>query len=268
MQTNENNNMQFCVNCGQAFFRNAPACPRCGSPNPLMQLNYQMQKQKDDPMLWIPTLLIPIFFIASKNRARAWTARILVVLGIVMIIAGSQNTTTQATGNNQPTQVEVTTKNKNTSQPAKVEVSNKEQSTPKTVAKKNSYADKFSGDCGISATAKMGRDIIGQPTISIDIINNSSKTIAAIQFYFIPLDVYGEERKGIFAQNRLSSNKSINVQESVSGTWQFLDQHVKKGKLLVYSVYFEDGTEWGDRNASDSSARKYGKAIEVIGTSN
>ena len=50
-------------------------------------------------------------------------------------------------------------------------------------------------------------------------------------------------------------------------TWQFLDKEVKKIKLYVYSVYFSDGTEWGDREATKSVILKNGLEIEVEGVS-
>ena len=127
--------------------------------------------------------------------------------------------------------------------------------------------DVFSGSCGISATAEMGTDIIGQPTVTVSITNTSEKDIRAIQFYAVPVDVYGDELKGVFTQNKLYTDDSISAGSSDSITYQFLDNHVKSIKLYVYSVYFSDGTEWGDKDATKSVVMKKGMQIEVSGIS-
>lgn len=126
-------------------------------------------------------------------------------------------------------------------------------------------ANVFSGDCGISAIAEMGTDIIGQPTVSVSVTNTSDKKIQAIQFYAIPYDVYGEELKGVFTQNRLSIDNSIASGESDTTTYQLLDNQVKTVKLYVYSVYFEDGTEWGNREATKTMIKENAKEIAVDG---
>lgn len=250
MSTN-NNPMRFCAECGKEYSRKAYQCPHCGCPNDANQ----GKKTKDNPIMWIPTLFFPLFFILSKSPARAWTARILVLFAILAAIAGnsveeqklSDRTVSSCSGGSETTSTS----------------SSREVST----TKKSSYADKFSGDCGISATGKMGTDVIGQPTLSVDIFNKTEKTIAAIKFHFIPLDVYGEENKGFFAQNSLFTQSDIRPNESYSANWTFIDNNIKRGKLLVYSVYFSDGSEWGDKDASRSNARQYGVQVEVNGSS-
>lgn len=126
---------------------------------------------------------------------------------------------------------------------------------------------KFEGDCGIAATAEMGTDIIGQPTVTVSISNKTDKDISAIQFYAVPFDVYGKEVTGIFAQNKLYTDDTISAGGSDSITWQFLENEVKTVRLYVYSVFFSDGTEWGDRNATKSVILKNGLEIEVSGKS-
>lgn len=123
----------------------------------------------------------------------------------------------------------------------------------------------FSGDCGISAIAEMGTDIIGQPTVSVSVTNTSDKKIQAIQFYAIPYDVYNEELKGVFTQNRLSIDNSIASGASDTITYQLIDNQVKTVKLYVYSVYFEDGTEWGNREATKTMIKENAKEIAVDG---
>ncbi len=125
----------------------------------------------------------------------------------------------------------------------------------------------FSGDCGISAHAEMGQDIIGQPTITVSITNKTNKNISAIQFYAVPIDVYGEEITGVFAQNKLSTDDTIAAGKSVSRNWQFLEKSVKTVKLYVYSVFFSDGTEWGDKDATKHTIIKNALPITVEGVS-
>ena len=127
--------------------------------------------------------------------------------------------------------------------------------TPKT--------NKFSEDCGILATAEMGTDIIGQPTVSISITNTTNKDINAIKFYVVPLDVYGEELNNLFTNNILMTDDVIMAKKTTTRTWQFLDNKVKTIKLYVYSVYFSDGTEWGDREATKTVILKNAPKIIV-----
>ena len=82
-ELNQNVNLRFCTDCGNQYSRQAPACPRCGCPNKARDTG------SEDPILWLPTILFPLFFILSKNKARAWTARILVALCVMGSIVGS-----------------------------------------------------------------------------------------------------------------------------------------------------------------------------------
>ncbi len=127
--------------------------------------------------------------------------------------------------------------------------------------------DNFGGDCGISVTAEMGSSIIGMPTLNVSISNVSEKEISAIKFYFVPLDVYGEEIKGWTSQNQLYTDEAIPAGGSDSCEFQFIEDSVKKGQLYVYSVYFEDGTEWGNKDATKSTILKKGVCIPVDGVS-
>ncbi len=127
----------------------------------------------------------------------------------------------------------------------------------KVVEKKPEIPTEFAEECPVSISVSMYDNIIGFPELSCRIINKTDKEISAIQFYFMPKDVYGEEADGIFAQNKLYCDTPIVAGASYSATWQMLDQSVKSGDLYVYSVYFSDGTEWGDRNAQASKIKKY-----------
>lgn len=145
--------------------------------------------------------------------------------------------------------------------------SSPDQTTQHNVLSPNEKTSVFSGDCGISAVAEMGIDIIGQPTVSVSITNTSDKDISAIKFYALPFDVYGEELKGIFTTNYLSTDNTITAGNSKSIFWQFLDNNVKTVKLYIYSVYFSDGSEWGDREATKSVILQNAPEITVHGKS-
>lgn len=144
-------------------------------------------------------------------------------------------------------------------------------STPNTDTQATVSTDEkvsvFSGDCGISAIAEMGTDIIGQPIVSVSITNTTDKDISAIKFYAVPFDVYGEELDGVFSTNKLDTDDTIEAGQSDTRSWQFLDADVKTIKMYVYSVYFSDGTEWGDREATRSVILENALEIQVEGTS-
>lgn len=125
----------------------------------------------------------------------------------------------------------------------------------------------FDGDCGITATAKMGSSIIQYPELTISITNTTEKEIAAIQFYVVPYDVYGDEITGWTSQNRIYTNTAIGSGKSDSVSYQFIEQSIKTIKLYVYSVYFSDGTEWGDKDSEESVILSNGTLIEVSGQS-
>lgn len=125
----------------------------------------------------------------------------------------------------------------------------------------------FAGDCGISVTAEMGTDIIGQPTISLSIKNESNKDISAIKFFVVPYNVYGEVLNDWLTQERLSTDSTIKAGETDTRTWQFLDDNIKTIDLYVYSVYFSDSTEWGDKEATKTVILKNAIKINVDGES-
>lgn len=125
----------------------------------------------------------------------------------------------------------------------------------------------FDGDCGIAASAEMGKTIIGLPQLSISITNTTDKEISAIQFYSVPLDVYGEEIKSWSSQNKLYTDTAIAAGASTTISYQLIEDSVKTMKLYVYSVYFSDGTEWGNREATKSTILQQGMLIDVAGES-
>lgn len=181
----------------------------------------------------------------AKNKKplfKKWWFWVIIGIIVISVSAGGGDTDPQ---NNSSTENAATANNTET--------------TPKQTA--------FSGDCGISAVAEMGQDIIGQPTVTVSITNKTNKNISAVKFYAVPLDVYGEELKGVFTQNELKTDDTIAAGKTVSREWQFLDQNVKTVKLYVYSVFFSDGTEWGNKDAGKYTITENALPITVTGVS-
>lgn len=133
--------------------------------------------------------------------------------------------------------------------------------------KTSSKNSAFAGNYGISASAEMGTTIIGLPELTISIKNTTKKDISAIKFYAVPCDVYGDEIKGWTSQNNLYTDSAIGAGKSTSITYQFIEDSVKTVKLYVYSVYFTDGSEWGDKDATKSTILDNGVLIKVAGES-
>lgn len=125
----------------------------------------------------------------------------------------------------------------------------------------------YEGDCGISVSAEMYANIINFPELSISITNKTNKTIKAIKFFIVPYDVYGDEITSWATQQYLYTDTSISAGRSNKISYQLLEQSVETVDLYVYSVYFDDGTEWGNKDATKSSIIKYGIPFEVDGES-
>lgn len=121
----------------------------------------------------------------------------------------------------------------------------------------------FAQECPVEAFASISDNIIGVPELSCHITNKTDKEIAAIQFYFMPKDVYGDDVNTIFTANKLQTDTAVAPSGSCTRSWQLLDQEVKSGDIYVYSVYFTDGSEWGDKDASLSKIKKYGLKLAV-----
>lgn len=170
-----------------------------------------------------------------------WLLILFVVVPTVSVISGSDGNYT-SNGNNTP-------------------------ATSHSNGTVSSNTSVFDGDCGISASAEMGSSIIGYPELTISITNTSEKEISAIQFYVVPCDVYGDELTSWKNQNKLYTDTAIASGKSNTISFQFIEDRVKTVKLHVYSVYFADGTEWGDKTATTSAILNNGAIIEVSGQS-
>lgn len=140
---------------------------------------------------------------------------------------------------------------------------NKTSRQEQTVRTEEKVPSEFAEELPISVTGKMYDNIINMPELSVSITNNTTKDISAIKFYFLPVDVYGEAVTGIFTTNELYTDDTISAGTTISKAWQMLDSSMKAGNVYVYSVFFADGTEWGDREAAISDIKKYGYKFEV-----
>lgn len=118
--------------------------------------------------------------------------------------------------------------------------------------------EEFSFDFPLEIKASLYDNILGLPELKCEIKNISSKEISAIKLYFEPRNVYGEKSENIFTTKKLDTDNTILSGETAQLTWQLLDQNIKSGDLYIYSIYFSDGTEWGDKTASESILKKYG----------
>lgn len=137
-----------------------------------------------------------------------------------------------------------------------VPISNVSEST-------SEIAKNFIESCPIEIIASVQDNIIGFPELKCNIKNQSEKEIAAIKLYFSPKNVYGEKTSSVLSTNYLYTDEPLVSQSAVTKSWQLLNQEVKSGELYIYSVYFSDGTEWGNKDASEATLKKYGHMVTV-----
>ncbi len=121
----------------------------------------------------------------------------------------------------------------------------------------------FSQEFPINISGKIENDILGFPEIECIVENTTDKNISAVQFYLIPYDVYGEILNSIFITNKLEYTDTVLQGTKQKISWQIIDKDLKSGTLYVYSIYFDDQTEWGDRNATNEDIMKYAYRIDL-----
>lgn len=119
----------------------------------------------------------------------------------------------------------------------------------------------FISVCPIKVSGKLDENIDGYVKLNCKIENNASKAVAAVKMYFVPKNVYEEEIRSIFSNERFIADNEIDPKSSITGAFDLYEESIKSGDLYVYSVYFSDGTEWGDREASVSEIKKYGYKV-------
>lgn len=122
---------------------------------------------------------------------------------------------------------------------------------------------KFAEECPIEVVAKVKDNIIDYPELRCNIKNKTNKDIIAYELYFVPKDVYDEEVNSIFTSKKLGGNDMLKANKSRDVKWSILDREVKKGDLYVYSVTFDDGSSWGDKDIYSKKIKEYGVQIPV-----
>ncbi len=121
----------------------------------------------------------------------------------------------------------------------------------------------FANPMPIEISGKMDKDILGFPLVSFNIKNTTDKDILAMQFYFVPQNVYGETVDSMMINNKLEYTDCITVGTSQSINFQIIDNDVKFGTAYLYSIYYSDKTEWGNKNASKDDIMKYAYKINI-----
>lgn len=214
--------------------------------------------------LFLPAAIILaiIGLVTSKNTKNGTmiASIIVVVVSLIISIAWMVSIFSQSetpSGNDETTQADNSTFSQ--SETSSVNDETTQTDNPKV----DSTTSLFDGDCGITASAEIGDNIINYPELEITITNTTNEEIAAIQFYAVPLDVYGEEINSFMNIKKLYTDTPISPGETTTISYQLIDQSVKTVNLYVYSVYFSDGTEWGDKNALSSKILKDAPTIEV-----
>lgn len=129
------------------------------------------------------------------------------------------------------------------------------------VTNENIVPTEFAEQCPIGVTASMYDNVIGVPELECSFMNYTNKEIVAIKLYFDPRNVYGESVSSMLITNQLYTDETIAANGSARRAWQLIDDEIKSGDVYVYSVYFSDGSEWGDKEATVSQLKKYGYKI-------
>ncbi|MBO5925320.1 MAG: hypothetical protein J6Q52_03610 [Clostridia bacterium] len=128
----------------------------------------------------------------------------------------------------------------------------------------NPTNSKFNSTPQISIVAELGENILGYPNVTAQITNNSEKDIAALRFYVQYYDVYGDITTNYIDANKLSCDNTILSGASYTGVWQFYNEKIKSVDLYIYSIYYADGSEWGDKDATKSTILNNGYKIQVV----
>ncbi len=123
--------------------------------------------------------------------------------------------------------------------------------------------NEFSGSSGIVAGGETFTDTNDFPQMYITVKNISTKNITEIKIYINLIDFNGEVTEDEF----LYCDKIIMPNETKRITLSFPDNKVKKVETYIYYVSFDDGTEWGNMDASKSKILENSYKINVIGVS-
>lgn len=127
----------------------------------------------------------------------------------------------------------------------------------------NIAENEFSGSSGIISGGEIFTDANGLSKMYITVKNISGKNINEIKIYMNLIDINGEVTEGEF----LRYDKIIMPNETKRITHTFSYNKFKKVETYIYDVSFEDGTEWGNKDASKSKILEKSYKINIVGVS-
>lgn len=132
---------------------------------------------------------------------------------------------------------------------------------------KEKYENIFSGGCPVNVNATYRTS---SQVLSIRANNQSKKTIVAIKYLIVVYDVYGEVlQKYDYGASSLTATYdkfSINPGSERLGEWElsgFSDG--KSVDIYVFSVLYDDNTEWGSKDLSVTDIKNYAPKTHVTG---
>lgn len=146
--------------------------------------------------------------------------------------------------------------------------SNSSTSTDSSTSSTENYGRYFDDECPIRVHAKY---YTSDQTISITHTNESTKTIAAVKYLIVVYNVYGEELKqyGYGSSSVIATYDDFDTRPSSQNTGDWALKGFNDGKsvcIYVYSVYFTDGTEYGNRNLSTNTIKQFAPKTSVYGS--
>lgn len=244
----------FCKKCGAHLPDDAAFCMKCGvkvesseESSDSSSLSHPAQETK---------IVLPPFLAAKKNDTKSEiqkSTKLLtgLIFGIIIIACGI------AFRHPDPVQ-------KTPSETAVQQKSPDEIAAEKKAAKEKADAQKKAHEEAIKPPVTLSRtiitpNVIGEPTLSLIMKNNSQKTINAFKLHIYAYDNYGKQVKqfgygdGVFSA---ISQREIEPGGTTSSqyTWTLHGfDNGRKFKVQLYSIHFTDGTEWTAENDQDVS---------------
>lgn len=95
--------------------------------------------------------------------------------------------------------------------------------------------------------------------------NEKDEIITAVKYMVIFYNAYGEpiKRYGYGTEEVFcTESNEIKVNNSFTSAWNVTGfSNVSKVEVIVFSVYFENGYEWGDRHSESSMIKTFGKSF-------
>lgn len=169
---------------------------------------------------------------------------------LVLILIGIVNSPSESSSNNT-----------NKQESSKIEETLKKENDNKIKPIKSV----FEGDSGVRLSAEIKDNEYISSIVEMDtrIQNTTDKDINAIEFYIVYYDVYGDKINNILDSNHLFSDSKILANNSNTITYTFMNSKVYSADLYLYSVYYEDGSSWGNKDASKLEILENAPLIKV-----